>query len=327
MYFINNFLIAAAMLAGISNNPETNLEKAIIETQTVFETISHVDNNIPDQEIQAVKDKIAEALEKVIRSGHNLDMQSLANAILSGMSELFLGSVNLKAFNPIIFENGNSKINVFFIKAIEQGNNWACGFWSLAHAKVIADLMAENKPIDGREIYNRVIKVIKECPGLNIKDDYLLDGFEIKERINALGLQDSTHILQNDNMYGGIAPDPDVVTSKDFQNEQIYDCICTSKSDRSLKYFGDHLAVRDAYFNEHVSCVNSLGIGESKFVNFICNIGRAHWILISVIKRANRMPVIVILDSLANDFKINEPEKQGVLQIDYIKTINRYLQR
>lgn len=240
-----------------------------------------------------------------------------------------LGTPNIDTLNPIIFgpsikyESPGLRNNLFYLKAISQENGWACGYWSLANAKAIQDLIKPN--ISNAGIDASLISSISSdifYDRLKPKENNLLDTTEMIKLAKDIKLE-NVHVLREP-IGLGVLPDYDdpILQDPNYQalNTIFVDDLQVPLNNPDSVTPEDVLNsefLRDQYFNIVNKKILNTDPNSTVAVNFICNLSSTHWILITVLKFPNKAPVMVMLDSL-------NTEILNTRIVNYLEVIYKY---
>jgi len=202
--------------------------------------------------------------------------------------------------NDIRFNNRNAFSNINVINLAKQEDNFSCGFFALAHAKALNKFFHESI-IENRKInYNEFIQFV-----------YVLrDSININ---NQLSNDDILKFIKDDNFDDNNCNIEVLTDESDEFNFIKLNVYFESLLENSNKFnFNDYLAFQFGRIEEIKDNFRNKSNG---ILNFICHIP-GHWMLISVLKKNNQKPLILIIDSLT--FKGNYPINNKKNFIEFI---------
>ena len=344
MTYVGNFLMSVSCILGLAQRVEhIPFDRAISKIDTSFAQNAY-DHQVPLNQIMLARQELRQHLLNNLTRTQEVAVYHLNDLLRTNLSKLLLktnlsnnvlGSANIDGHNSLSYkykENGQEietdkytlLPNVFYLKSVEQENSWSCGYWSLANALALQQLMAENQPIDHQEIAKRATSIYQT---LNIDDGILIEGNEIQKEADSINLL-NTHVLEWRGPEYGVLPD---YTEKYLAEESNGDlaklridlpqwiALENEPHGRLRRALQIAIAnnIREEYFTRlKKHYFEDIDFDQPQLINFICSYGGAHWYLISIVKRANKHPILLILDSY------NWPVKIGLA--DYIQTLHKY---
>lgn len=340
MNFLGEIALSLACLAGLTQRVEhVSIDQALERVeQTLQQAIAQVDQTLarsgsdhclnPGQLAQ-LREDLRINLRSNVTSNNLIDVIYVDEALKNTLSLLLLGANNKDNHNSLISGNMENTLensraftqlsDLFYLKSAQQPDSWSCGYWALANAKVLGEVLFAGQAIDAQEIAQRATQFYKD---LNVNQAHLLSSDEIIELLTNFNIL-NFHVLERRHEHYGVLPD--YLEPFILQNRELYEQrmeipqLIALQDEQELRdqQIGLAEVVRNNFFIRLKQYhLNNIRPEQPQLINFFCNLGGAHWILISIVKPINRQPILLILDSA--NWKVRSDSA------DYIKTLHKY---
>ncbi len=241
---------------------------------------------IPLDEINALLVKVYEALILQSIDG-KIDKKLVDNMKSYIFQKMVFGATTATHSLPDVLGTltKHYKAHTFYLQSVNQGDDWSCGYWAVFNALALNYLLEKGYAVTSDHLqtltHDKVRKLISNVPKQSIDEAQLMALIHAQELKDVFIL---TFNQKNKNEQSLLACTYEGPYDEKEDSNPYSTVTFTQEQNEFTEIF--------ALLRERIKQND-----KARAYHFICNLEAYHWILISIVKRVDRGPIIIILDS------------------------------